>query len=143
MQITITACEGVSDRPMKLDVLGVKVEVSRLEPDKRIVIADKDGVVTVAVEEADSVVTEPEAVPEKAAPCPEDLFRKLVELRKKLAAEESLPAYTIFKDQTLKDMSEALPLDRVALESIKGVGDARLEKYGDAFLDVIQKHASG
>ena len=65
------------------------------------------------------------------------LFEKLVALRKKLASEQGVPPYVIFQDKTLREMAEARPADLPAFALIAGVGQAKLEKYGARFLEVI------
>ena len=70
------------------------------------------------------------------------LFNKLSALRKQISTEAKLPAYTVFQDKSLHAMCEALPQDVQALRSIPGVGEARLAKYGSAFIEVIRQHLS-
>ncbi|MFC3763476.1 ATP-dependent DNA helicase UvrD2 [Tenggerimyces flavus] len=66
----------------------------------------------------------------------EALFEQLREWRKELAAEQKVPAYVIFTDATLTAIAEAKPSDRAELSRISGVGAAKLEKYGDAVLEL-------
>lgn len=61
-------------------------------------------------------------------------FSKLRALRKTLAEKESIPAYTIFTNEQLAQMAKLDPPSKQALEGISGVGGARIEKYGEAFL---------
>ena len=68
------------------------------------------------------------------------LFELLRELRKDISTREKLPPYVIFPDSTLQEMSKFYPLDAQALLSIKGVGEHKLQKYGDAFLALIRKY---
>jgi ATP-dependent DNA helicase RecQ len=70
------------------------------------------------------------------------LFELLRALRKKIADRERVPPYVVFADSTLKEMSEYLPTDRQALRSIKGVGEAKLARHGDEFLQVIRQYAA-
>jgi ATP-dependent DNA helicase RecQ len=65
------------------------------------------------------------------------LFETLKRLRKKLADEESIPPYIIFHDSSLKAMATQLPESLADLRMINGVGERKLEKYGDQFLQVI------
>ena len=71
-----------------------------------------------------------------------DLFEQLRSLRKEISAREQLPPYMIFSDSTLKEMSATLPVDEQSMLSIKGVGQAKLEKYGNAFLALIKKYVN-
>ncbi|HMM22154.1 MAG TPA: DNA helicase RecQ [Selenomonadales bacterium] len=79
--------------------------------------------------------------PQKGA-ADNSLFELLRVVRKKIADRERVPPYVVFADSTLKEMSEYLPADRQALRKIKGVGETKLERYGDEFLSVIGQHAA-
>ncbi len=70
-----------------------------------------------------------------------DLFEKLRVLRAKLASEMGVPAYVVFSDASLQDMEDKMPSNVQEFSEISGVGRAKLEKYADAFLQVIIKHA--
>ena len=69
------------------------------------------------------------------------LFEQLRELRRKLAAERNVPPYVIFGDVTLRQMAAYLPQSRESLSRISGVGAAKLEQWGEAFLEVIRSYA--
>lgn len=71
------------------------------------------------------------------------LFAKLRNLRKKLADEEGLPPYVVFNDATLIDMADMLPTSYGEMLAVNGVGQRKLDKYADAFLDLIQEHITG
>ena len=73
--------------------------------------------------------------------CDETLFELLRALRKSLADELGVPAYIVFGDVTLKQMARDLPLTRAALSGITGVGEKKLERFGDAFLAAIRDYA--
>lgn len=68
------------------------------------------------------------------------LFEILRNLRKEISIEENVPPYIIFPDSTLQEMSKYYPLNKEALRSIKGVGDNKLQKYGEVFLAHISKY---
>ena len=70
----------------------------------------------------------------------EGLFDELRALRRRLADEQSVPAFVVFSDATLKAMAAARPTDHQAMLRVSGVGPAKLERYGDAFLTVIQEY---
>jgi ATP-dependent DNA helicase RecQ len=70
----------------------------------------------------------------------ESLWEALRECRKAIADEQSLPPYVIFHDVTLKAMAATKPSSAEALLGIAGVGRAKLERYGERFLDVIRRH---
>ncbi|EIA07697.1 DNA helicase RecQ [Flavobacterium frigoris] len=65
------------------------------------------------------------------------LFEKLRKLRYEISKEESVPAYVIFSDAALRQMETKRPMSDVELIAIDGVGKAKLEKYGDAFINAI------
>jgi superfamily II DNA helicase RecQ len=65
------------------------------------------------------------------------LFHKLSDLRRQLATEEEVPPFMIFHDKTLWGMVEKMPVNLSALANIKGVGKAKLEKYGVKFLSAL------
>lgn len=68
------------------------------------------------------------------------LFAKLRKLRKSIADEVGLPPYVVFSDATLIDMADMLPTSYGEMLAVNGVGQVKLEKYADDFLDVIQEH---
>lgn len=68
------------------------------------------------------------------------LFAKLKYLRKRLAEEEDIPPYVVFNDATLAEMASFQPQDSAAFLAINGVGKTKLAKYGEAFLELINKH---
>ncbi|MFD2828337.1 DNA helicase RecQ [Leeuwenhoekiella polynyae] len=66
-----------------------------------------------------------------------DLFEKLRVLRSEIAKEEEIPAYLVFSDKTLKEMERVRPTTEMELLEISGVGQRKLDVYGDAFIDAI------
>ncbi|MGF1769439.1 ATP-dependent DNA helicase RecQ [Enterovibrio makurazakiensis] len=68
------------------------------------------------------------------------LFAKLRKLRKAIADQEDIPPYVVFNDATLIEMAEMIPTSQGELLAVNGVGQRKLEKYGNAFLDVIEDH---
>lgn len=70
------------------------------------------------------------------------LWEALRKLRKELADNKGIPPFRIFHDATLMQMMEERPQTNHALSFIQGIGEAKLEEYGDAFLDVIEAHQS-
>ncbi|OXS53801.1 DNA helicase RecQ [Cohnella sp. CIP 111063] len=69
-----------------------------------------------------------------------ELFNALRQLRKRIADAEGLPPFVIFHDATLREMCEAMPETEREMRGVKGVGAAKYEKYGRAFLELIQEH---
>lgn len=69
------------------------------------------------------------------------LFEILRSLRKSISEREKVPPYIIFPDSTLREISEYLPQTESALLKIKGVGESKLKRYGEEFLEIIKKYA--
>ncbi|MDD3367608.1 MAG: DNA helicase RecQ [Lachnospiraceae bacterium] len=67
-----------------------------------------------------------------------DLFDKLRELRGKLARKAKIPAYIVFTDKTLLQMSTMRPKNKAEMLQVAGVAEAKFERYGEAFLAEIQ-----
>jgi ATP-dependent DNA helicase RecQ len=71
------------------------------------------------------------------------LFEALKAIRRSLATEKKVPAYVVFADKTLFDMVHLKPQTRDQMAMVHGVGAAKLEQYGEAFLTVVTRHLSG
>jgi len=71
------------------------------------------------------------------------LFDALKAVRRALATEKKIPAYVVFPDKTLLDMVHLKPQTRDQMAMVHGVGTAKLEQYGEAFLTAVAKHLSG
>ena len=67
------------------------------------------------------------------------LYERLRELRSKLARQKGVPAYIIFTDATLREMSVKKPKTVGELMQISGVGESKQRQYGDAFLKEINR----
>lgn len=67
----------------------------------------------------------------------ETLFEQLRALRKRLAAEAGLAPYMVFGDAALRDMCERMPATEAEFLEVGGVGEKKLERYGEAFLAEI------
>ena len=59
--------------------------------------------------------------------------------RRELAQEEGVPAYVIFADRTLIDMAEKRPATLDEMLRVHGVGERKLARYGDAFLEALNE----
>ncbi len=71
------------------------------------------------------------------APADNNLWEELRITRSDIAKEQGVPAYVIFHDATLMEMVENKPRTLDAMAAVSGVGAAKLEKYGQKFLDAI------
>jgi DNA helicase-2/ATP-dependent DNA helicase PcrA len=78
----------------------------------------------------------------RCAACPptydEETLRRLRDWRSRTAAEAKVPAYVVFTDATLVAIAETLPRDTAGLATIPGVGTAKLDKYGETVLALLQ-----
>jgi len=68
------------------------------------------------------------------------LFEALRKLRRQLASERSIPAYIVFGDAALRDMARKRPTSPEDLLQVTGVGEKKLEQYGELMLEVIRDY---
>ena len=77
------------------------------------------------------------------APLPDDIdvgiWEALRAHRRELAEVQGVPPYVIFHDSTLQAMAEQMPSSLAEFGALPGVGERKLEKYGDGFLQVIRQ----
>ncbi|MEJ2591798.1 MAG: RQC domain-containing protein, partial [Candidatus Thiodiazotropha sp.] len=71
-------------------------------------------------------------------PAERALWEALRTLRRDIAESQGVPAYVIFHDATLMEMAERRPRDREQLATISGVGERKLEAYGEDFLQLLR-----
>ncbi|PPC97795.1 MAG: ATP-dependent DNA helicase RecQ, partial [Methylotenera sp.] len=71
------------------------------------------------------------------------LWQALKAKRTELAKEQGVPPYLIFHDSTLLEIMNHRPESLTEMGKISGVGQAKLTRYGDAFLQVLEEQASG
>lgn len=69
-----------------------------------------------------------------------NLFEILRSLRKEIAEINHVPPFIVFTDVSLKEMSTYFPIDVESMLQISGVGAYKLEKYGDVFMETINKY---
>ena len=70
--------------------------------------------------------------------CDPALFEELRQWRRAKAAEQDVPPYVVFSDRTLRQISHEKPADEHALASLHGVGDQKLERYGEDILSLVR-----
>mgnify|MGYP001392153170 FL=1 len=68
------------------------------------------------------------------------LWERLRELRKQLAQDQGVPPYVIFHDATLLELVRQQPESEQAMGRISGIGQGKLDRYGEPFLAVIKEH---
>jgi ATP-dependent DNA helicase RecQ len=73
-----------------------------------------------------------------ANPVGDPLFDALRACRRELAQDQGVPPYVIFHDSTLREMAEQRPSSIRELSHISGIGQKKLDAYGDAFLSAIR-----
>ena len=73
-------------------------------------------------------------------PDEQKLFEALRARRTEIARAEKVPPYVVFWDQTLAEIAKRRPQSLAAFSSVRGVGEAKLERYGEKFLAVIRQH---
>jgi len=71
-----------------------------------------------------------------------ELFARLKHLRKVIADEHSVPPFVVFSDATLIDMTEKLPQTEQQFIQVSGVGNTKLERYGEAFLTLLRDYCN-
>ena len=76
-------------------------------------------------------------VPAELADADQELFEGLRTLRKELADQQGVPAYIVFNDKVLVEMASRRPRNDSEMLDVPGVGPAKLEKYGEPFLDLL------
>ena len=72
-----------------------------------------------------------------------NVYAELRERRKELAEEHGIKVYTVFTNAQLAEMVSERIDCKAGLESIAGVGEMKLQQFGDAMLEVLQKHIGG
>ncbi|GJL53748.1 MAG: ATP-dependent DNA helicase RecQ [Nitrospirales bacterium] len=93
-------------------------------------------------------LTKPMSAPERKMPSAgsgdaahdELLFIRLRQLRKKIADERDVPAYVIFSDVALRQMARAYPMTEQEFLQISGVGNRKLQEFGEVFLVAIAEY---
>jgi ATP-dependent DNA helicase RecQ len=76
-------------------------------------------------------------------PVDETLLTKLRDLRRELAQARRVPAYIVFSDAALRDMCRKRPTTKTAFLSVAGVGEVKMEKYGEVFTRLIVEYVEG
>jgi ATP-dependent DNA helicase RecQ len=70
------------------------------------------------------------------------LLQELKTLRRALAEEKSVPAYVVFNDATLLQMVVQHPSTDEEFLCVSGVGPAKMQRYGQAFLELLNRHSA-
>jgi ATP-dependent DNA helicase RecQ len=75
-------------------------------------------------------------------PAQQDLFETLRARRKELADAQRVPAYIVFSDKVLWELAVRKPSTSEEMLQVPGIGPAKLERYGSAFLELLRSHRS-
>ncbi len=75
-------------------------------------------------------------------PCDQHLFEALRIRRLQLARAHGVPPYVIFHDSALREMATLRPTNEHSLSAIGGVGEQKLARFGELFIEVIRRHSS-
>jgi ATP-dependent DNA helicase RecQ len=77
------------------------------------------------------------AVAQLPADYDSDLLAALKKLRRELAADQGIPAYAVFPDRTLMELAARRPLSLDEMRGIHGIGESKLARYGEIFLEAL------
>jgi len=81
------------------------------------------------------------SAPKRKITCFDDydavFYDKLRALRTEIASEAGIPPYIVFSDKTLKDLSAKKPQSKEAMLEVHGIGEVKFERYGEAFLEIL------
>ncbi|HIO95440.1 MAG TPA: DNA helicase RecQ [Campylobacterales bacterium] len=68
-----------------------------------------------------------------------EIFDKFRALRKEIATINKVPPYVVFSDKTLKELSNVMPSNKNEMLDVHGIGEVKFERYGEAFLVLIEE----
>lgn len=117
---------------------GSRYPVVRKNPRTRDALA---GTIPVRIGEPEfqaALTGEPES--DEATPAENNLYEILRDVRRSLADEHEMPPFRIFPNRTLREMAQVRPKNPGDLRSLYGVGERRLEQYGQPFLEAINAY---
>ncbi|MGL6135016.1 MAG: HRDC domain-containing protein, partial [Prochlorococcaceae cyanobacterium] len=69
----------------------------------------------------------------------EGVVAALKSWRREQAQQQGVPPYVVFHDRTLLELAERRPADLEELATVSGIGSAKLERYGEALLEVLRR----
>jgi len=121
------------------------------EVERKTLVLTDDGIAALREQRAFAFARRPKAKPVKAkgggggdrSVANDRLFELLRALRKRIADEAGVPPYVVFSDATLREIVAAKPMTLAAFRQISGVGDSKLERYGQAFVNAMTETIQG
>lgn len=121
-----------------LKSIGDKYPILALTKDASdVLFSDKTVTIKKKIEKLDKTYSKTDF---ESLPFDKDLFEILRNLRKEIADRANVPPFVIFSDVSLKQMSTYYPTNVDNMLKISGVGNLKLEKYGDSFIKVIEQY---
>ena len=147
LQLGFIEIDYLNNQLLRITPLGKKVlygqETATLtlyfEPEETVLSKKKSKTTMPEQTKAAKAKLMPEPVPIPADKTADDAIMEALRLlRRQIAQQEKMPVYIIFTDATLQDMVFKKPLTLEAFSDVKGVGEAKLEKYGTQFIAVIR-----
>ena len=84
-----------------------------------------------------AIAIPPEPASNSAADADPALFQRLREWRSAVARTEGIAAFMVFHDKTLNELAARKPADRSQLEAVPGIGPSKLDRYGEALLQIL------
>ena len=114
--------------------------VLKLTPEALALLREDESVELAKPRTREKVKKKP-AIALELGPPDQELFEQLRALRSTLAEQAGVPPYIIFGDAALVEMSRAKPANEEEFLAVNGVGKVKLERYGEAFLEVIAEGA--
>jgi ATP-dependent DNA helicase RecQ len=87
--------------------------------------------------ESVNVAIAPDPAPAAGPPADPALFQRLRDWRSEVARRQGVPAYVVFHDRTLTELAARRPTDLTELEALPGIGRSKLDRYGQALLEII------
>jgi ATP-dependent DNA helicase RecQ len=124
-----------------LAMVGDKYPIIQLAPDGLTILKNRESIALPKPREKSNTREKPQKA-KGNLPYDEDLFQELRQLRRSIAAEQNVPPYIIFGDVSLQAMARSVPTSRGSFAQIHGVGERKLDQYGDQFLKVINDYVS-
>ena len=113
-------------------------ELKLTEFAKKVLFENEKVLLTIPIVAKEKVKITKAALPTKAKD--NNLFDQLKKLRYQIAQEEKIPAYLVFSDATLRGIENARPMSPQDFLEISGVGQRKLEVYGERFIDLILEY---
>ena len=121
-----------------LKSIGDKYPILALTKDAGdVLFSDKTVIIKKKIEKLDKTYFKTDF---ESLPFDKNLFEILRKLRKEIADKANVPPFVIFSDVSLKQMSTYYPIDVDNMLKISGVGNLKLEKYGESFINVIKQY---